>query len=99
MTVSVGQTFVTKPSMLLENLGITTICREYTSARDAKGCQPVGIIDDNTDIGPALDVQVTLLYGRYCIEIKINSLQIENIVSWVAIPRGLDRYVTPLAEG
>ena len=63
-TVSVRQTFVTNSSMLLESLGVTTICREYTSTRDAKGCPPIGIIDDHTVIGPALDVQETLPYER-----------------------------------
>ena len=48
MTVSVGHTFVTKPSMQLENWVITTICREYTSIRDAKGFPPIAIIDANT---------------------------------------------------
>ena len=54
-------------------LASTTICRAYTSTRDAKGSQPFGIKRDNTVIGPAVDVQVTLQYGRYCTEIKINS--------------------------
>ena len=40
---------------------ITTVCREYTSTRDTKGSKPIGIIDENTAIGPALDVQVTPL--------------------------------------
>ena len=52
MTVLVGHSCVMKQSMLLETLGITTICREYTSARDSKECQLVGIIYDNTVIGP-----------------------------------------------
>ena len=99
LTVSMRQTNATKPSMLSGNLGITTICREYTSARDATGSRPVGTRVDNTVTDPALDVQVTLEDGKYCIEIEINSLQIENTVSWVVITRGLDRYVTPLSEG
>ena len=64
--------------------------REYTSTRDARESQPNGITDDNTVSGPALDVQVTLLYGKYCIVIKIKSLQIENTVSWLVISRGFD---------
>ena len=35
---------MTKPFMLYDNLGITTICGEYTSTRDAKRCQPIGIL-------------------------------------------------------
>ena len=96
--VSVGQTCVTKPSMLFENLGFPTIGREYGKYKGCKS-QLIGIVADNTVIGPALDVQVTLQYGRYCFEIKINSLQIENIVSWVVINRRLDSNVTPLSEG
>ena len=60
-------------------------------------CQRIGIISDNTVIGSA--VQATLQYRRYCVEIKINSLQIERNVSWVITSRGLHRYVTPLSEG
>ena len=66
--------------------------------RDAKGRQPIGVSDDNKVIAPALDVQVTLQYGRYCIENKIKSLQIENTFPWVGISRGLCRYVTLLSE-
>ena len=36
MTVSVGQTFVTKPSVLLEILSVTTDCREYTGTRERR---------------------------------------------------------------
>ena len=57
MTVSVGQTFVTKLSMFWGISDIVTICREYTSTRDEKECQQIGIIDDNTVIGPTLDVR------------------------------------------
>ena len=53
---------------------------------------------DSTVIGPALDVQITVQYGRYCTKVKINSLQIEKTVSWVVISRGLDRYVTPFSR-
>ena len=99
MTISLKQTLVTKPSMFLENESITRICREYASTRDANTSKPIGKVDENTVIGPSLDVQATLQYGRHCIEVKINSLQIENIVSWEVISHGLDRYVTPLPEG
>ena len=59
--VSVGQTLVTKPSMLFEKMGITT---------DAKGCRLIGTPSENAVIGPATHLQVTLRYGRYCVEIK-----------------------------
>ena len=36
MTITVGHMFATRLSMLFENVGITTICREYRSTRDAK---------------------------------------------------------------
>ena len=49
--------------------------------------QPIGRVDDNTVIGPALDVQVTLQRGRCCIEINSNALRIESTVSWVHQPR------------
>ena len=100
VTVSIEHAFVTKPSMLLENWSITTVCRESTQVQETrKKSKPFGTTNDNTVIDPALDVQVTLQYGRYCIEIKINSLQFEHTVSWAIIGPGLDRNVTPLSEG
>ena len=66
--------------MMSKDSGIKTICREYTTTRDAKGSELLGIMIDHAVIGPALDVQVSLQYGRYCIEIKINSLQVEKIL-------------------
>ena len=65
MTFSVGPTFVTKPSMLLENVCITTVCRAYMSTRE-KGSKQTGTINDKTVIGPALD--------RHRIEIKIDNI-------------------------
>ena len=45
MTVLLGQTFVTKPSMSLESWGITMMCTEYISTRDAHGSKPIGTVD------------------------------------------------------
>ena len=64
------------------NMGITTVCRQQEADQ-------LGHLNEKPLIGPALDVQETLQYGRHCIEIKINSLQIENTASWVVISRGL----------
>ena len=66
----------TRASMSFVNLGITTIRRQHTSTRDPKKYQP--IILYNSVTCPALDVEVTLQHGRYCIEITTNSLQIES---------------------
>ena len=83
---------------VIGNWGITTGCREYTCARDAKGSRPTGTLNENIIIGPALEVQVTSPYGRYCVEIKINSMQIEKDCP-VGSCRGLDMCVAPLSEG
>ena len=93
MTVSIGQTLVTKPSMLRENVGVTTIRRAVTSSRDAKRQQLVRIVHDNTVIGPALDAQETIQHGTHFVEININSLRFENTVSLMVISRGLDGYL------
>ena len=66
MEVSAGQTSVTKPCMLLENVGTTAICRENTSTRDANGGKPTGTPNDNIVMGPALAVQVTSQHGGWC---------------------------------
>ena len=60
-------------------------CRNHTSSS-----KKIRLRHDNAVIGPALDVKVTLPYGRYCIEILIISVQIENTFSWIVTRRGLD---------
>ena len=91
MTVSAGH--IPAKFFLLGSWCVTTICREYTSTRGARGSKAIGTTNDKTVIGQALDVLVTVQYGRYCTEIEINSLQIDNTVSWVVISHGLHRYV------
>ena len=76
---------------VIGNLAVMTFCRMYTGTRDAKARETALDVKSN--------FEVTLQCGRCSIEIKINSVQIENTVSWVVIRRGLDSYVTPLSEG
>lgn len=52
---------------------------------------------NNTKIGPVIKVLVTKHYGRYGVEIQINSLANDGTHSWIALSRSVERYVTELA--
>ena len=72
-TVTKGHFFVTRSAVSLEELGITSSCREYTHHFDEFKSYPKGIIGNNTKIGPALDVLFSKQRGRYGVAIKIDS--------------------------
>ena len=72
-TFTKGHFFVTRSAVSLEELGITSSCREYTHPFDEFKSYPKGIIGNNTKIGPALDVLFSKQRGRYGAEIKIDS--------------------------
>ena len=42
--------FVTNHSILKEEMGVTTVCQEYTSTRDDEESRPVGMLNDNVVI-------------------------------------------------
>ena len=101
VTVSVGQAFNCDETFhVVWQFGHNDDLRRV---HEYKGCKTMptkwDFIDDNTVNRPELDVQETHQHGRYCIEIKIYSLRIDNSVSLVVTSRGLDRYVTPPSEG
>ena len=52
----------------------------------------------NTKIGPVLEVTTSYLQGKYGVEIRIESVNIDNSHSWVRISHGLNKLVTDLSN-
>ena len=52
----------------------------------------------NTKIGPVLEVTTSYLQGKYGVEIRIESVNIDNSHSWVRISHGLNKLVTDLID-
>ena len=73
-------------------------CREYTLPRDDKSTDPKGWIQENTKIGPVLEVTTRYLQGRHGVEIRNESVNKYNSHSWVRISHGLNKLVTDLID-
>ena len=71
--------------------------REHTKPRDESKGEPKGVTGDNTKIGPFRDVLVTGQYGRYGIEVLIDSSAKDGSQGWVVLCRSVDRDVTELS--
>ena len=71
-------------------------CREYTFPREDSTSQPEGWIQENTKIGPVLEVTTSYFHGKQGVEIRIMSLSRDNTHSWVRISRGSTRSVIDL---
>ena len=67
--------------------------REYTLPRDPKGTRIKGRIQSNVLIGPVSDVKICDKYGRYSIEVQVQSLIKDQTESWVKIVNGIDKFV------
>ena len=52
----------------------------------------------NTKIGPVLEVTTSCVQGKYVVEIRIDSVNIDNSHSWVRISHGLNQLVTDLID-
>ena len=63
-----------------------------------KSSDPKGWIRVNTKIGPELEVTTSYLHGKCGVEIRIESVNIDNSHSWVRISRGLNKLVTDLSN-
>ena len=59
-------------------------CREKTLPRDDKSTDPKGWIQGNTRVGPVLKVTISFLQGTNGVEIRIESVNKDNL------PRGLE---------
>ena len=79
-----GQYFMTKDTGDLTQFHAVAF-REYTLPREDDASQPKGWIRGNSKIGPVLEVTTCCLQGKYGVEIRILSLNKDNIHSWVRI--------------
>ena len=70
----------------------------HFAKREENSSEPKGWIRGNTKIGPVLDVTTCCLQGKYGVEIKIESVNIDNSHSWVRISHGLKKLVTDLID-
>ena len=89
--VEVGQYFVTRSAN--EFLLKTVACREYTLLRDDLASEPKGWIRGNTRIGPILEVTTSFQHFKFAVEVRIQSVNEDNSLSWVRISYGTVRYV------
>ena len=71
----------------------TIACREYTLPRDDQASQPKGWIQGNMRIGPVLEVTTSFQHFKYGIEIRIESVNQDDSLSWVRISYGTVKYV------
>ena len=88
--VEIGQYFMTIDTGEQFN---AVACREYTLPRDDGSSQPRGWIQENTIIGPVLEVTTSCLHGKHGIEIRIWSLSEDNTHSWVRLSHGSNKFV------
>ena len=88
--VEIGQYFVTKDT---GEQFYAKACHEYTLPRNDGSSQPKGWIQENTRIGPVLEVTTSCLYGKHGIEVRIWSLRKDNTQSWVRISHGSNKFV------
>ena len=97
-TVDVGQYFMTKHTGEFLQFAEPVTCREYTLPRDEKSTDPKGWIRGNTKIGPMLEVTTSYLQGKHGVEIRIESVNNDNSLSWFRISHGLNKLVTDLID-
>ena len=88
--IEVGQYFVTRNACEFQH---TIACRENTLPRNDKSSQPKGWIRGNTRIGPVLEVTTSFQHFKYGIEVRIESVDKDNSLSWVRISSGTVKYV------
>ena len=81
---------------MLKDYGVSSPCREYTYPRNDDRAYPKDVINNNTQIGPVLELLVTIHFDRYGIGMKIDSLVKDVTQSWVFISRDVEKSVTEL---
>ena len=94
--VEIGQYFMTKDTEEFLQFTDLVACREYTLPSDEDTSEPKGWIRGNTKIGPALEVTICCLQGKYGVEIRIMSMIKDNTHSWVRISHGSNKFVMKL---
>ena len=94
--VDVGQYSITKDTEEFSQFTESVACREYTLPRDEKSFDPKGWVRGLTKMGPVLEVTTSYLQGKYGVEIRTESVNIDNSHSWVS--HGLNKLVTDLSN-
>ena len=92
-----GQHFMTKDTGDLTQFHAVA-CREYTLPREDEASQPNVWIQGNTKIGTVLEVATRFLHGKCGVEIRIWSMNRDNIHSWVRIFHGSNKFVMNLSN-
>ena len=87
-----GQYFMTKDTVEFSQFRAAA-CREYTLPRDEEASQPKCWIQQNTKIGPVLEVATRCFHSKYGVEIRIMS---DNTHSWVRISHVSNKVVMNL---
>ena len=57
--------------------------RKYDASRSKKGTRIKGWIQNNVRFGPVSDMKVCNKYGRYSIEVQVQSLFKDQTESWI----------------
>ena len=97
-TVEVGQYFMTKDTEEFSQFAEPVTCREYTLPRDEKSSDTKGWIRGNTKIWPVSEVTTSYLQGKYGVEIRIDSVNKDNLTRGSQISQGLNKLVTDLVD-
>ena len=58
-----------------------------------QGTRIKGWIQSNVRFGPVSDITVCNHYGRYSVEVQVQSLFQDQTVSWIRIVNGFDKFV------
>ena len=66
--------------------------------RDQKGTRIQGWIQSNVRFDPVSDMKVFNQYGRYSIEVQVQSLFQDQTVSWIRIVNGIDKFARSHAD-
>ena len=91
--VEIGKYFLTRPMILLTQLGITTTCREPSTLRDVFTAKAKGVLGAESIFGPS--TMQRLFYtmdGTASRADRFSKWRWKK--SWVVISRVVDRYVT-----
>ena len=87
-TVEVGQYFMTKYTDEFLQFAEPVTCREYTLPREEKQLTRKVGFEGTPKFGPVLEVTTSYLQGKFGVEIRNESVNKDNSLSWVRISHG-----------
>ena len=70
-----------------------SVCRELRCLEIKEENRTEGRIQSNVRFVPVSDIKVCDQYGRYSIEVQVQSLFQDQTVSWIRIVNGIDKFV------